>query len=304
MIDDPIERKVFISGASGRLGRAVLKLLPDAIPLVRSAAGLQNEVATDFSSESLKPILAHAKAIIHLAGSLDFNDKEKLWEGNVELTRRIAEACPPGCKIIFTSSISVYGKKLAQIPANELTPCKPDSEYAKSKFMAEQIVASHPEHVILRIGTVYGPQFGDYLILLKKVEQGKMMIIGNGKNRIPFVHVDDMAKAIANSISRGSGIYVLAGDFSSNPLTQEEIFHVAADALHVDPPSRHVSYTLSYWFAWLRNRLGKKGFTTEHIAILGSDRIFDCSKANEELGFQPRPLEQGIREMVKVLKGG
>ena len=303
MIEDTIEKKVFISDASGRLGRAVLKTLPDAIPLVRTAAGLPNEVVTDFSLESLKPILERAKAVVHLAGSLDFNDKETLWQGNAELTRRIAQACPPTCKIILASSISVYGKKLAQIPANELTPCKPDSEYAKSKFMAEQIVASHPEHVILRIGTVYGPQFGDYLVLLKKVEEGKMMVIGDGKNRIPFVHVDDVAKAIANSVGKGSGVYLLAGDLSANPLTQEGIFKVAADALHVDPPSRHVSFTLSWWFAWLRNRFGKKGFTTEHIAILGSDRVFDCIKANEELGFAPRPLEQGIREMVKVLKG-
>jgi len=107
MIEDTIEKKVFVTGASGRLGRAVLKMLPDAIPLVRNAAGLPHEVVTDFSSENLKPILMRAKAIIHLAGSLDFNDKEKLWQGNVELTRRIVEASPPTCRISLSRSISV-----------------------------------------------------------------------------------------------------------------------------------------------------------------------------------------------------
>jgi nucleoside-diphosphate-sugar epimerase len=55
--------------------------------------------------------------------------------------------------------------------------------------------------------------------------------------------------------------------------------------------------------AWFSEKTKGKGATTrEHIRILSSDRIFDCAKAKRELGFAPRPLEQGIKEMVQELK--
>ena len=299
MINGIDSKKVYITGASGRLGRALMKKLPDAIPIVRRPYGLPNEIMSDFGVADLKEILANAKAIIHLAGSMDFSNKSGLWDGNVGLTKIITEAAPPNCRIIFASSISVYGKKLAIIPADESTQCLPDSEYSKSKFMAEQEVSKHPEHVILRIGTVYGPEYQDYMMVLKKIQEGKMLIIGDGKNNIPFVHVDDVASAIINSIEKGKGIYVIAGD----PLTQKEIFDIAAKELGVAPPEKKMNFSIAYWYAYLRNKLGKKGFTTEHISILGSNRVFNCKKAKEELGFKPRPLSDGIKQMAGYLKG-
>ena len=41
--------KVYITGATGRLGSAVLARLPDAIPLVRKPSGLKNEIVTKLS---------------------------------------------------------------------------------------------------------------------------------------------------------------------------------------------------------------------------------------------------------------
>jgi nucleoside-diphosphate-sugar epimerase len=292
------DEKIFITGATGRLGRSVLKLISDAIPIVRRPYGLPNERVTDFSADELKNIFKNAKAIIHLAGSMDFANKKILYETNVELTKKIKDSAPEKCKIILASSISVYGKKLEQIPADEETACKPDNDYAKSKLAAEHVLTNHPNSVILRIGTIYGPQFGEYMVVLKKIEQGKMLIIGDGKNRIPFVHVDDVASAIAASIEKGKGVYVLAGD----ALTQEEIYSIAAKELGVEPPRKRISFALSYWFAWLRTKLGKTGFGPEHISILGSDRAYVCTKAKTELGFKSRPLQDGLKQMVKHLK--
>jgi nucleoside-diphosphate-sugar epimerase len=298
MINGEPIKKIYISGASGRLGRSVLKRIPDAIPLVRRPYGLAHERITDFSKEDLKEILKDAKAILHLAGSLKFSSKKVLWQANYELTKAIVDSAPPQCKIIFASSISVYGKKLAEIPANEKTICNPDSEYAKSKYASEQLIKAHPEHVILRIGPMYGPQFGDYLMVLKKIQEGKMLIIGDGSNNIPFTHVEDVAKVIEKSIDSGRGTYLVCGDAQ----TQSNIYQIAASELGVDPPKKKMSYAIAYWFSWLRNKMGKTGFTTEHIAILGSNRSFDCSRAKEELDFSPTPIKEGIAQMVSILK--
>ena len=111
--------------------------------------------------------------------------------------------------------------------------------------------------------------------------------------------MDDAADAVIASIEKGKGTYVIAGD----PLTQKQVFDIAASELNVKPPAKSTSFFIAYWFAYLRNHAGKKGFTTEHISILASDRAFDCTKAKKELGFRPRPLEQGIRQMAGYLKG-
>jgi nucleoside-diphosphate-sugar epimerase len=112
------------------------------------------------------------------------------------------------------------------------------------------------------------------------------------------VHVDDVVSVLINSIEKGKGIYVIAGD----PLTQKEIFDIAAHELNVPAPLKKMNYTIAYWYSYLRNKLGKKGFTTEHISILGSNRVFECSKAKNELAFKPRPLVDGIKAMVQYLK--
>ena len=86
-----VQDKIYMTGASGRLGKEVLKLIPEAIPLVRTQSGLPNEIVTEFTPDNLKYRLSDASAIIHLAGSQDFLDEKKTREGNVNLTYVIAD---------------------------------------------------------------------------------------------------------------------------------------------------------------------------------------------------------------------
>ena len=293
--------KIYITGASGRLGRHAMRFV-GAVPLVREAKGLPGEVVTDFSAESLRRVLKDADCVIHLAGSMRFWDAGEMHKTNVELTRRIVEDSPERCKVVLASSISVYGKKLKEIPADEATRTSPDSAYAKSKLEAEEIVRKKGKHAILRIGTIYGAEFEDYFNILRMLEKGKMFIIGDGRNRVPFVHVEDAAKAIASAVEKGQGTYVICGESR----TQEDIFSIACRELGVAPPKRHVSF----WMADLMGRVQELGalfgirprLTREHVSILGKDRAFKWERAKRELGFHPRWAEEGIIEVVKEYK--
>jgi nucleoside-diphosphate-sugar epimerase len=295
--------KTYITGASGRLGRLVMEKV-DATAIVRRKSGIGGEIVCDFEGSGLKDILDDADRIIHLAGSRDFLDIEKAREGNVKLTERILDAMPPGAKIIYSSSISVYGKKMAEIPADELTPPRPDTAYAKSKIEAEEAIRkSGILHNILRIGPVYGPGFEEYFKVLGMIEKGKMKIIGDGKNRIPFVHGEDVSLAIQSSLDSGGGTYVITG----KSMSQEEVFEVAANALGAPVPTRHVPLILAK--AYSQIELFRKEhsdyvpkFIPEDIAVLSSDRAFDCKKARQELGFKARPLKSGIEEMVRTYR--
>ncbi len=296
------KKKIYVTGASGRLGREVMKMVPEAVPLVRKASGMENEIVTDYSFQELERIFRDADVIVHLAASLEFLDAERTREGNVILTQRVATAAPAAARIVFASSISVYGKNLAAKPADENTPARPDTPYARTKLEAEKIIASRKDYVILRIGPMYGPGYDDYFKVLRMLRDGKMRIIGSGNNHIPFVHVDDVAQAVGAAITEGQGIYVLVGEC----LTQAEVFNLAALALGVSAPSKKVPALLATAMAYVslaRSAITKEkpDFVPEDIAVLSSDRFFNCTRARKDLGFGPRPLAEGIQEMVALM---
>ncbi len=291
---------IFITGATGRLGKEVLKIIPNAIPLVRTPTGLRNEIITSFEKEELKKVLKSADCVIHLAGSMNFLDLNELREVNIELTKRVAAALPKKCRIIFASSISVYGKLILHVPANEETPLNPDSPYAKSKADAEEIVKKCNDYVILRIATIYGKGFDDYYEILRQIKNNKMRIIGHGQNRIPFVHVEDVAYAIKNSLKTEKGIYVLSGE----ALKQVEILQLSASLLGVSEIMESIPLDAALMFAKFEESKAmlmkqKPKITTEHILILASDRPFDCTKARKKLGFKPRSLKLGLIEVIE-----
>ena len=306
--------KIYVTGSQGRLGYSVIKKLvaklKKSIPnkdsiicLVRNIPiSSSNDVQfliTDFSQSELTKILADADVLIHLAGSTNTLDKKELYESNFELTRTLVSSLPKKTRIIFASSISVYGKKLLEMPATEETPCNPDSDYSKSKFEAEKFVISSPNHIVLRIGTIYGAQFTDYFKIFRLIEKNKMRKIGEGKNFIPFVHVDDISDAIVASIQNGKGTYILA----RSQLTQEDILNLAANFLGCDPISKHINLGFTRLLVKIYEQyckfFHKKPFITlEHIDVLGFNRIFDSKKAESDLRFHNRDLKIGIKEMV------
>lgn len=270
---------IYITGGTGRLGKALVRLFPKA-RLVRRGEPL------DFHD---------ADAVIHLAGSLNFNNPREMRESNVEFTRRVVAATPPTARLVFASSISVYGKGLVRIPADETTPCHPDSAYAKSKYEAERLILQHPDAVALRIAAVYGPgpEFREYWQMLRRVEKGKIFILGNGQNRIPFVHVEDVARAFQAALKAPRGVYVISGE----PVRQEQAYRMAAEKLGVKPPTLHLPVA----FARLIVLAGV--LSGEAVSLLYNDRVFDCSKARKMLGFRPRTFEEGLEEMVAYYRG-
>ncbi|MEM4366818.1 MAG: NAD(P)-dependent oxidoreductase [Candidatus Anstonellales archaeon] len=289
---------VFITGASGRLGSSVLPLLKNAIPLVRAPKGLKNEVVSDFSLKGLSRILEGADALVHIAGSTNFLDSAELWKTNAELTKTLCQALPEDAHFVLASSISVYGKDVPS-GADELTPIRPDTPYAKSKAEAERVIMARKSYAVLRIGPLYGPQFQDYFRVLRMIEKGEFAIIGDGKNNIPFTHVKDAAKAFSAALIK-KGLFVVAGRGAS----QQEIIDTAAELLRVPKITKRVPYAVAFFGTKLREMLffQKPAITTEHINILAKHRLFNCEKAKKELGFSETPIEKGIEEMVSAYK--
>ncbi len=120
-------------------------------------------------------------------------------------------------RIVFTSTCSVYGTGNNLL--TEKSKTTPLSLYAKSKLDAEAVLASHPNTLVLRLGTAFGVSDNHSRVRLDLVinyfgftaaTKNKIVFFGGTQWR-PFIHVKDIAEAIVNNLDKKvTGIYNLA----------------------------------------------------------------------------------------------
>lgn len=186
-------------------------------------------------------------------------------------------------RIIFTSSCSVYGASDGIL--TETSPLNPLSLYAKTKLWGEEILKSHPNVLIFRLGTLYGigDQFSrirfDLVVntLTMRSALHKKITVFGGKHYRPLLHVRDAAKAIANAFDKSNiGIYNLHSD-------NVTILQIA-ERIKAHYPEVEIEITDT---KFEDNR----------------DYRVSSNKAKGELGFNPNlTIDDGIQELKQLLE--
>lgn len=207
--------KVAISGYSGLIGQAVVaKLVAQGDEIVN----LDRESLYDTSGRKLKEKLTGTDAVIHLAGAPILarwtpHNREIIYNSRVVTTRNLVRVINqldnderPGV-FVGGSAIGVY--------EDDLTHDESSQKYA-SHFAAEVIMdwekASEElrmevRRVIIRTGLVLDKE----AMLVKMLKLPFLLFmggpVGNGRQPMPFIHLDDEAEAIlwllGNPESRG-----------------------------------------------------------------------------------------------------
>lgn len=301
---------VFVTGASGRLGKAMMKTLVDSGSIVRALIMRKDEITQ--IAPGVVPFVGHlgnaqvleeacdgADVVFHFAGLVHAakSTAAQVMEANVEGTRTLAEACKKKNvgHLIFTSTVDVYGRK-RNGSLNEDSQVLPTDKYGHSKMLAEQVVIkSGVPYTIVRLANVYGPGFEhSFFKVFRAVKEGKMIIIGDGRNRLAMVNVHDVIKAMvlikANPQISVGKVYNL-GD--GNVYTQEGLIDLAADLMNAKRPERHVQEFLVRLLAKTRN------LDSDELRFLTSDRAIDISRIRKDLGFTPdMDINEGGKELV------
>lgn len=134
-------------------------------------------------------------------------------------------------KIIFTSSVAVYG--FAPIGTDESGSINPFNDYGKTKYQAEKVFKAWYEEdpqnrtlVIIRPTVVFGERNrGNVYNLLRQIASGKFIMVGKGKNRKSMAYVENIAAFIQFSLSFSSGLhiynYIDKPDFDMNTLVSK-----------------------------------------------------------------------------------
>ena len=231
--------KVFITGASGFIGKHVIKAVNRAGHKIVASRlvndkteNTQNNIQWLYADladlESFKPILKYFNpdVVIHLAweGIPNFskaNSKMNL-DNSIYLLDYILNntICK---KILVSGSCWEYGKK--QGVCNECDPVNIDSYFTWAKNSLNQYLSLKciEEGVILnwfRIFYLYGPgQREKSLIptLIKSIRKSEIPQIYTPMNKNDFIYVEDVAAAFARAVNVDlpSGIYNLGSGYGS-----------------------------------------------------------------------------------------
>ena len=243
-------------------------------------------------------------------------DPAPLFRTNVEGTRNVLDVAKDANlrRFVFTSSYVTVGRRRGhrateddKIRDRGLTP------YVRSRVQAEEMVLRYArEHglpaVAMCVSTTYGS--GDW----GRTPHGAI-IAGAAFGKLPFVMsgieleavgVDDAARAMILAAGRGrvGERYLISEKMISNA----DVARIAAEAAGVPPPTKTIPLVMAYALATVGSVKARLRGTDERLS-LGSLRLMraeaevDHGKATRELGWEPRPVEESIREAARFWVG-
>ena len=203
--------KILVTGASGFIGSFIveeaLRRGFDTWAAVRgssSKAYLQDErinfIELNLSSKAQLVEQLRGQAfdyVVHAAGVTKCLDKQDFFRINTEGTKNLVDALVevgmPLKRLVFVSSLSIFGAIREQQPYQEITETdtpQPNTAYGRSKLAAEQYLeqmASRVPYIIVRPTGVYGPREKDYFIMAKSIKQHSDFAVGYKRQDITFV---------------------------------------------------------------------------------------------------------------------
>ena len=209
--------KVLVSGATGFIGRRLIRAAPpaweivaiarDGTPPERGGGSSAEWVSADLSEPWFERRLPkRLDAVVHLAQAREQSDggggARETVDVNVVATARLLEhARASGAGLfVLASTATVYRR--SDEPLSEDAPIECPSLYAASKRSAEVLARPYASWLschVLRLFTVYGEGQRDRLVarLAERVRAGKPVTVeGRRGLLLSPVHVDDVVAAL------------------------------------------------------------------------------------------------------------
>lgn len=320
--------KIFVTGANGfigshlvpvliKRGHTVVCLVRDpkkAERLAQTGAALAAGDVTE--RNSMREAMQGSDVVFHLAGwyAIGQLDKAKMQAINVDGARNTLElAAELGVsKIIHTSTVGVFGNTQGKVVDESYRVGKEamGSEYERTKWAAHYEVAVPLQQkgapvIITQPGGVTGagdpsPHIQTFDMFLQKIP-----VMLGAKSGITFAHVDDVAEGHALAMERGQvgESYILAGPC----LTYRDVFEKLA-AISGIPATKlwapgWTAALLARVFGVFENLGLNLQFSSEALSTLNDYTFWGTAdKAKRELGWQPRPVEETLREALEDRK--
>jgi nucleoside-diphosphate-sugar epimerase len=222
-----------------------------------------------------------AQAIMHLAAVTHARSARRYEAVNVAGTRRLVEA-----------ALAEGVERFVYVSSRAISP--QGGAYSRSKRRAEELVASFPGHVIVRLAEVYGTGGNEGIErMLRLAWQGAPIpVVGDGSDVLCPVFVDDAVAAMTAALESELATqktYTLAGEC----LTAAEFASACAEAAASPARLRTIPVPLVRALTALSRALPLPLYP-DQLARLRSPKPAASPEARTDLGFAPRPLAAGL----------
>jgi nucleoside-diphosphate-sugar epimerase len=282
---------------------------------------LQGDV-TDLAA--MEKAVAGCDVVFHVAAKAGiWGPYQEYYQTNVVGTQNVISACRTlGVpRLVHTSSPSVVFTGRDEENVNESAPYAGQflAHYPATKATAEKLVleANSPAlaTVALRPHLIWGP--GDHHLiprLIERARRGKLRRIGEGKNRVDTIYVDNAADAhllAADRLQIGSPIAGKAYFLSNGePVVLWEFINRILELAQIRPVTKSIpakaAYEIGMVFELIYRAFGirREPRMTRFLAKqLSTSHWFDLAAARRDLGYQPAiSIDEGLKRLGRWLQ--
>lgn len=325
--------KVLVTGGTGFLGRRIVSELAPrhAVRLLvrptasreRFPAGVEFAAGDVTDRASLDKAFAGCDAVIHAAALVKIlapgEQFDRVNVGGIANVLQGAEAADTIGKVVYVSSFIALGPTEAA-PGGVLDESAEVRDrawinhYERTKAQADrrarQAIAEGAPVNVVYPGVIYGPgemTEGNIVVrhILDLVHRRLPVLIGSPARRWNYVHVDDVARGVALALENGApgARYVLGGD----NVTLGEFYGLVERLTGVPVPKRRVPDGVAkaagaVQKAWAQLRGTTPQLTPDLVEIYRHDWAYSSKRAETELGYTWRRLEDGLATTLAWLK--
>jgi uncharacterized protein YbjT (DUF2867 family) len=268
---------VAVAAANAHTGRRLLPRLRElgyrTVALVRRRAELPaDEVIADWiESPRAREALEQADFVVPLAGDLRARGAAGYEDVHARTTQVVADAMRRG-----RARRAVY---LSYVSADEASP----NLYNRTKAVAERLLReSGKEAVIFRCPAILGsPVDPGPLEEAFFVRGGRVVMLGDGRQRQMPLYRGDAVEAIVAALSRGApGVYELVGP---EEMSADDLARLV---------NRSAPVRITHVPGWAARLLGRvhPALSPELVDVMLADSVGDASRAVAEFGLEMTPL--------------
>src|ERR1044071_3447902 len=216
-----MKKIMFVLGATGFVGTEVVKVAVESNWTVKALVRSQ-EAFDRFSGTGVMPVLGRADEPLSWASELkgtdvliDLIQPELPSPLTLEAIKQVSEQRQALTNGILDALHSLpNGEMPLYVSVSGTDDLQPDSSGRINSASSlkgipvgfshigipvrRQVEASGVPATFVYLGTVYGPGKTFANVIIPKLAQGKWKIIGNGKNHMPLVHVEDVARGLVH----------------------------------------------------------------------------------------------------------
>lgn len=326
--------QILVTGCGGFLGRAVVRKLlarGDAVrgfgrsdyPQLREA-GVELVRGDISDTESVQAACRGVDGVIHCAAIAGvWGPWDRYFRINTLGTQNIIAGCRAHGvgRLVHCSSPSVTfdGSPQSGIDESAPYPQKFLCHYSHTKALAEQAaLAAHAPGTLhtaaLRPHLIWGADDSHlFPRLIDRARRGRLVIVGDGNNRIDTVHVDNAAAAHVQALDclgepsppAGGRAFFITQD---EPVACWQWIGRILEIAGVDPPRRRIGFAAAWRigaaleFLYTLGRITAEPPMTRFLAAqLATDHYFDITAAKTLLGYRAEvTTEAGIESLQRA----